>query len=113
VWSLFCAFSSPSFGCSHPTPHAPLLGAFPQETGKRRPHASNRRLARYDGEEREAMSHDKFMCVNTLTFLSTDLWNLMPQTFALLLMWYKIMWNSFDSSTSRLEKKLRDDAQHI
>ena len=112
VQRLFCALAS-FFGCSHPTPYAPSPGVFAQETGKRRPHTSNRRLAHYDGEKTQAMSQTKFIYVNIHTFLSTNLCNLVPQTFALLCIQYKITRDSFDTSTLTLEQKLRDDALHI
>lgn len=67
------------FGCSYPTPYAPSSGVFAQEMGKRRPHASNGRLARCDGEETQATSQEKFIYINIPTFLSTNLWNLAPR----------------------------------
>lgn len=87
----------------------PSPRVFAQETGKKRPHASNGRLAHYSGERTEA----KFIYVNTHTFLSTNLWNLAPETFALLHIRYKITRDSFDSCTLTLEQKLRDGALHI
>lgn len=58
-------------------------------------------------------TEDKFIYVNTHTFLSTNLWNLAPETFALLHIQYKITQDSFDSYTLTLEQKLRDGALHI
>lgn len=88
---LFCALSSLFFGCSYAAPHTPSPGVFAPE----------------------AMSQAKFINVKIYTFLYNNLWNLAPQTFALLHIQYKITQNILNSSTLKLDQKLRDDALYI
>lgn len=109
---VLCSLPASFLAADTPS-YTPVPGIFAPETGKKQSHASNKRLACYDGKEIQGMSKDKFIYVSILTSLFTNPWNLAPQTFALLDLWYIVTWGSFDSSTLTLEQKLRHDALHI
>lgn len=97
---VLCSLQPPPW--LHPPNLARLFAWCLCSGNRRRPRARNSRLAHHDAGKAQTMSRAKFMYANTHTLVGTDLWNLLPQNFALLQ--YEITrWNMDFNTRAKIE----------